>query len=368
MSLAIHSLFYNKIFKASTHYRLSCLAFVFIFYLFFGSYIHVLLNSHSEFEERIKLTEYLNTFYSQHTCVDKQNAKEFLEFMLHASNVNGIVLGQNGHNTESTEYPPSWKFGGETIFFTFTLISTIGYGYLTPSTDTGKLFCVFYLLIGVPLSFLVFSSIAERIEYAIKYPNSNENVVEVDAADVNEEIVAPDEISSMDPTSQTKRIYLKFMCATFLFVLFIYVIPSIVFSNLMEYPKWSFLDGFYFCYISISTVGFGDFIPGRGLSAIARDNYRLAMTAYLFIGIVLNIVYVNMIINLPAFKTFNEKFIYTQFNNSNYSHLSDDNGNQNDDQDDEDTNSARASSSSHDTTVIRTINQSASSRNKTKIV
>jgi potassium channel subfamily K protein 1 len=119
---------------------------------------------------------------------------------------------------------------------------------------------VFYILFGVPLSFLVFYNVAERIEARL-----NSVGVRVD-----------ENQTAAEPTAG--RVYLKFACAAFLFILLIYVLPSVFFSYLMEYPSWSFLDAVYFCYISISTVGFGDFIPGRGLSTLARNNYRLAMT------------------------------------------------------------------------------------------
>lgn len=315
MSFALFTLFYSKILKPTAHYRFSFIVFVFLFYLFFGSYVHFLLNSHVEFEERLKLTEYINEFYENHPCIEERKAKEFLDFILNASNVNGIVLGQNGHK-DTMSYPPSWKFGGETIFFTFTLLSTIGYGYLTPSTDNGKLFCVFYILIGVPLTFLILYNLAERIEYAITgYVPSHQ----------------PRNIHSMNESEITrtyfpsrKRInsaYLKLICVGFFLIVFVYILPSIAFSSIMEYPSWSFLDALYYCYISISTVGFGDFIPGRGLDALSRDNYRLAMTVYLFIGIILNIVFTNLLMRLPIARMISDSLTNQQFN---YTHLSDD--------------------------------------------
>lgn len=259
----------------------------------------MLLNSHAEYRERIQLSNYLDEFFAKHQCIDESQANRFLELILNASNQNGIILGLG----KEKDYQQSWQFGGETIFFTFTLLTTIGYGYLAPSTYYGKLFCVFYIIIGVPFTYLILYAISERIENLINR-NKSPNVNRVS------HLLDENDYSNYYRTRKCRnKIYLKCVCVGFGLILFVYVLPSILFSNIMEYPQWSFLDALYFCYISISTIGFGDFIPGRGYDELVRNNYRLAMTAYLFIGIIINMVFTNILMDLPFVKILSKAMI-----------------------------------------------------------
>uniref|UniRef100_A0A1I8C1Z3 Ion_trans_2 domain-containing protein n=1 Tax=Meloidogyne hapla TaxID=6305 RepID=A0A1I8C1Z3_MELHA len=47
------------------------------------------------------------------------------------------------------------------IFFTSTLLTTIGYGNLVPVTRTGRMFCIFYALFGVPLILITVTDIGK---------------------------------------------------------------------------------------------------------------------------------------------------------------------------------------------------------------
>lgn len=47
------------------------------------------------------------------------------------------------------------------LFFTTTLLTTIGYGNLTPVTGRGKLLCILYALFGVPLILITVADIGK---------------------------------------------------------------------------------------------------------------------------------------------------------------------------------------------------------------
>ncbi|OWR42695.1 hypothetical protein KGM_211243A, partial [Danaus plexippus plexippus] len=55
-----------------------------------------------------------------------------------------------------------WKFTGA-FYYATTVLTTIGYGHSTPSTIGGKLFTMFYAIVGIPLGLIMFQSIGERV-------------------------------------------------------------------------------------------------------------------------------------------------------------------------------------------------------------
>lgn len=55
-----------------------------------------------------------------------------------------------------------WKFAGA-FYYATTVLTTIGYGHSTPTTVGGKLFTMFYAMVGIPLGLVMFQSIGERV-------------------------------------------------------------------------------------------------------------------------------------------------------------------------------------------------------------
>lgn len=80
---------------------------------------------------------------------------DFLEAIIVASQ-HGISALRNSSNEMN------WSFG-QSLFFATTVVTTIGYGHITPISDGGKLFCIFYALIGIPFLLMLLSASVERL-------------------------------------------------------------------------------------------------------------------------------------------------------------------------------------------------------------
>ncbi|XP_077977920.1 potassium channel subfamily K member 18-like [Glandiceps talaboti] len=53
-------------------------------------------------------------------------------------------------------------------FFCLTVVSTIGYGHMTPATTAGRLLCLFYAVIGIPLYFLYLAKLGDLLAIPLR--------------------------------------------------------------------------------------------------------------------------------------------------------------------------------------------------------
>ncbi|KAL8185622.1 UNVERIFIED_CONTAM: Potassium channel subfamily K member 16 [Gekko kuhli] len=116
----------------------------YLFYLLLGALVFQLLEKQAEAKSRDQFQLEKLKFLQNYTCLDQQALEQFVQVIMEA--------WEKGVNPEGNSTNPSnWDFSNS-FFFAGTVVTTIGYGNLAPSTMPGQVFCVFYALFGVPLN------------------------------------------------------------------------------------------------------------------------------------------------------------------------------------------------------------------------
>ncbi|XP_048864447.1 potassium channel subfamily K member 18 [Brienomyrus brachyistius] len=125
-----------------------CLILSLVVYGCFGA----LVFSHIEGQSNTTKNEY-NAFL--HALVDTVNNSDNQELLM--KKVDQIT---KKFNPIWLENPERWNFFGS-LFFCCTVLSTVGYGKIYPVTLPGKLFCMSYAMIGIPLMLLVITDVGD---------------------------------------------------------------------------------------------------------------------------------------------------------------------------------------------------------------
>ena len=73
-------------------------------------------------------------------------------------------------------------------------------------------------------------------------------------------------------------------------LIFFIFIPAAIFSVVERSNDWTYLISVYYCFVTLTTVGFGDFVPGIAGASISGDFatvglYKILTTAWLWIGL-----------------------------------------------------------------------------------
>ena len=140
---------------------------------------------------------------------------------------------------------PQWNLNPKKLWFLplrhtaahvkYLLSYFTGYGGIAPSTSTGRIFCVIYALVGIPLCLVYISALGRQLFKA-------------------------SERLCIRASSCRHRKWVPLLAYILLGGLFSIWMAAVIFAFV---ENWAYTDAVYFIFITLSTIGFGDFVPGR---------------------------------------------------------------------------------------------------------
>ncbi|KAF7990866.1 hypothetical protein HCN44_000671 [Aphidius gifuensis] len=168
---------------------------------------------------------------------------------------------------------PQWKFAGA-FYFATVVLAMIGYGHSTPVTPWGKAFCMLYAMVGIPLGLVMFQSIGERL-------NKVASVV----------IRRAKKYMRCRKTEATE---MNLMLATGLLSSIIITTGAAVFSR---YEGWSYFDSFYYCFVTLTTIGFGDYVALQNDQALStKPGYVALSLVFILFGLAVVAASINLLV------------------------------------------------------------------------
>ncbi|NWI93073.1 KCNK3 protein, partial [Pitta sordida] len=166
-----------------------------------------------------------------------------------------------------------WKFAGS-FYFAITVITTIGYGHAAPSTDGGKAFCMVYALLGIPLTLVMFQSLGERINTFVRHLLRR--------------------LKSLLGMRRPEVSMANMVTIGFLSCIGTLCVGAAAFSH---YERWSFFHAYYYCFITLTTIGFGDYVALQKDQALQNQPQYVAFSfVYILTGLTVIGAFLNLVV------------------------------------------------------------------------
>ncbi|XP_028848273.1 potassium channel subfamily K member 17 [Denticeps clupeoides] len=226
---------------------------VYVAYVFIGGAVFWKLEGDMVQQVLADIKEERNAFLNELPCLTAEKLEEVAAWVLAASR-RGLSL-----KTNSTS-DGFWKFTSSSVFAA-TVVTTIGYGNMSPVTVYGQIFCVFFALIGIPLNMVVLNKVGQ---YMLAFER---NICNFIVRRMNHKKIV--------------RVFIHTMSFIMLFILY-FVAPVMV---VKEFEGWTYTESVYYCFITLSTIGFGDFVADDNPDRMYPQWYAGIVCAWIFFGL-----------------------------------------------------------------------------------
>ncbi|XP_035382620.1 potassium channel subfamily K member 4 [Electrophorus electricus] len=228
-----------------------------LLYLVMGALVFRTLEGPHEEGNHIRLQDTRREFLLNYTCMSPESLQELIEKVAHA-----IGAGIDPKNNDT--FTSSWDLASA-FFFSGTIITTIGYGNISPKTEWGQLFCICYALVGIPMFGFLLAGVGDHLGTGLR-----KAIAKIEMLFLKWKV---------SPT--IVRVISAVLSIMLGCVLFIFV-PTLVFQ---EVEKWTLLESAYFVVITLTTVGFGDYVAGDGGAEGMEHWYKPLVWFWILLGL-----------------------------------------------------------------------------------
>ena len=145
----------------------------------------------------------------------------------------------------------------------------------------GKAFCMLYALVGIPINLVMFQSVGERLNSATTFT-----------------LKTAKKCLKLRNTEVTQT-HLIIICVS-ISTLFL-TIGALVFS---KYENWAYFDSLYYCFITLTTIGFGELVALQQENAL-EEQWEYVVFSLFFILFGLTVISAGMNLLVLRFLTMN---------------------------------------------------------------
>ncbi|XP_052476242.1 potassium channel subfamily K member 10-like [Carassius gibelio] len=250
---------------AAPHSVMKCKTVVAVFvvvvmYLVCGGLVFCALEQPFESNQKDNITQEKALFLERNPCVSPAELEALIKHAVDAVSAGVSPIGDTSYNSSHWDLSSAFFFAG-------TVITTIGYGNIAPSTEGGKIFCILYAIFGIPLFGFLLAGIGDQLGTMFM-----KSILKVEKVFRQKH----------KQISQTKiRV-----TSTILFIIagcIIFVtIPAVIFKHI---EGWSTLESIYFVVITLTTIGIGDYVAGGDRKIEYMKWYKPLVWFWILVGL-----------------------------------------------------------------------------------
>ncbi|KAM4620330.1 potassium channel subfamily K member 4 [Polymixia lowei] len=229
-----------------------------LLYLVLGAVVFRTLELPREEGHHARTQDTRRDFLLNFTCVAPDNLQALIEELMDA-----VGAGVDPSSNSST-FTSQWDLASA-FFFSGTIITTIGFGNISPKTEGGQLFCIFYALVGIPLFGILLAGVGDHLGTGLR-----KAIGKIETLFLKWR-VSPTIVRVISAV-------LSILLGCLLFV----AVPILVFQKV---EGWSLLESAYFVVITLTTVGFGDYVAGDSGNEGSEHWYKPLVWFWILLGL-----------------------------------------------------------------------------------